>query len=120
MLKSAMTCVIFLMASGLAHFAWSQEGVDAQSPVPPNFSFPAGVEITFQWNYTCRTNKPCVFSCGSADRVKALTIYLGTVPVGIYGRDSAIFYFYSTPTLPYNDGFRIGSGALSCDVSGMT
>jgi hypothetical protein len=57
-----------------------------------------------------------------ADRVKALTIYLGTIPVGSYERNSVIFYFYSTETIPYSDGFRINGGpasTLSCDVSGM-
>jgi hypothetical protein len=121
MSKSATMCAILLMASGLARFAWAQEGA-VESPVQPNFRFPAGAEITFQWNYTCRGGKPCAFSCGTADRVKALTIYLGTIPVGSYERNSVIFYFYSTETIPYSDGFRINGGpasTLSCDVSGM-
>ncbi len=124
MSKSATICAILLMASGLAHLARAQEGANVVSPVPPAFRFPAGAEITFQWNYTCRGgNKPCAFSCGTADRVKALTIYLGTIPVGRYERNSVIFYFYSTETIPYSDGFRINGGpasTLSCDVTGMT
>jgi len=116
-------CAILLMASGIVRLAWALEGTNVESPVPPNFRFPAGAEITFQWNYTCRDGKPCTFSCGTADRVKALTIYLGTMPVGSYQRNSVIFYFYSTETIPYSDGFRINGGpasTLSCDVSGMT
>jgi hypothetical protein len=123
MSKPAVTCAILLMASGFARLAWAQEGVNTESPVPPNFKFPAGAEITFQWNYTCRNRKPCVFSCGTADSVKALTMYLGTIPVGSNQRNSVIFYFYSTATIPYSDGFRISGGpasTLSCDVSGMT
>ncbi len=103
-------------------FAWA-DGVNTKSPVPPTFRFPAGAEITFQWNYTCRDSKPCAFSCGTADRVTALTIYLGTIPIGGNQRNSVIFYFYSTATIPYSDGFRINGGpasTLSCDVSGMT
>jgi len=123
MSKSATICAILLMASGPVCLAWAQGRV-MESPVPPTFRFPAGAEITFQWNYTCRGgNKPCAFSCGTADRVKALTIYLGTIPVGSYERNSVIFYFYSTETIPYSDGFRINGGpasTLSCDVSGMT
>jgi hypothetical protein len=123
MYRSPTIVAILLMAGGLARLAWAQEG-DVESPVPPNFRFPAGAEITFQWNYTCRVgNKPCAFSCGTADRVKALTIYLGTMPVGSYERNSVIFYFYSTETIPYSGGFRINGGpasTLSCDVSGMT
>jgi hypothetical protein len=122
MSKSAIICALLLMASGFPGLAWAQERTDTESPVPPNFRFPAGAEITFQWNYTCRNRRPCVFSCGTADSVKALTIYLGTIPVGSNQRNSVIFYFYSTAAIPYNDGFRIsgGLGSLSCDVSGMT
>ena len=122
MSKSAMTCAILLTASGLVRLAWA-EGFNTKLPIPPNFRFPAGAEITFQWNYTCRDSKPCVFSCGTADRVTALTMYLGTIPVGSDQRNSVIFYFYSTATIPYSDGFRINGGpasTLSCDVSGMT
>jgi hypothetical protein len=122
MSKSTMTCAILLMATGIVHLAWA-EGVNTKSPIPPNFRFPAGAEITFQWNYTCRDSKPCAFSCGTADRVTAATMYLGTIPVGSNQRNSVIFYFYSTPTIPYSDGFRINGGpasTLSCDVSGMT
>jgi hypothetical protein len=122
MLKPAVTCALLLMASGFAHWAWAQDGTNTESPVPPNFRFPAGAEITFQWNYTCR-NRKCVFSCGTADSVKALTMYLGTIPVGSNQRNSVIFYFYSTATIPYSDGFRITGGpasTLACDVSGMT
>jgi hypothetical protein len=122
MSKSTMACVILLMAGGLVRLAWA-EGINTKSPIPPTFRFPAGAEITFQWNYTCRDSKPCAFSCGTADRVTALTMYLGTIPVGGNQRNSVIFYFYSTATIPYSDGFRINGGpasTLSCDVSGMT
>jgi hypothetical protein len=123
MFNSATLCAILLMASGFARLASAQEAA-VESPVPPSFRFPTGAEITFQWNYTCRIgNKPCAFSCGTADRVKALTIYLGTIPVGSYARNSVIFYFYSTETIPYSGGFRINGGPasnLACDVSGMT
>jgi hypothetical protein len=50
-------------------------------------------------------------------------MYLGTIPVGNNQRNSVIFYFYSTATVPYSDGFRISGGpasTLSCDTSGMT
>jgi hypothetical protein len=123
MSRSARICAFLLITSGLTGFAGAQEAA-VESPVPPNFRFPVGADITFQWNYTCRGgNKPCVFSCGTADRVKAVTIYLGTIPVGSYARNSVIFYFYSTATIPYSDGFRINGGPASnlrCDVSGMT
>jgi hypothetical protein len=40
-------------------------------------------------------------SCGAADRVKALTMYLGTIPVGSNQSNSVIFYFFSTATVCY-------------------
>jgi hypothetical protein len=121
--SAPVSAMLLLIASGFAHVASAQERADMASPVQPNFSFPAGVEITSQWNYSCRDSKPCAFSCGSADSVKALTMYLGTIPVGNNQRNLVLFYFYSTATLPHNYGFRISGGpasTLSCDVSGMT
>src|SRR5579871_3441689 len=129
MLKTAMRWAILLVAGAFTGLTWAQEtwaqerGVDLASPVPPNFSFPTGAEITFQWNYTCRTTKPCAFSCGESNSVKVLTMYLGTIPVGNNQRNSVLFYFYSTAAVPYSDGFRISGGpasTLSCDTSGMT
>jgi hypothetical protein len=123
MLKAAPICAILLAASGLVRLACAQERADAASPVPPNFAFPMGAEITYQWNYTCRTSKPCGFSCGSVNNVKALTLYLGTIPVGNTQKTSVIFYFYSTTTIPRNDGFQITGGpasTLSCNITGMT
>jgi len=123
MSKSAFICAILLTASGFVRPASAQEKVDAPSPVPPNFSFPTGAEITFQWNYTCRNSKPCAFSCGATNSVRALTLFLGTIPVGNNQKNSVIFYFYSTATVPHNDGFQITGGpasTLSCNISGMT
>jgi hypothetical protein len=120
MLKPAMICAILLAASGSARLGWAQE---RPSIVPPNFAFPNGAEITYQWNYTCRTSKPCAFSCGATNSVKALTMYLGTMPVGRNEKNTVIFYFYSTATIPYNDGFQITGGPasnVSCNTSGMT
>jgi hypothetical protein len=112
-----------LDASGYPQSAWSQAKSDAPSPVPASFTFPPGVEVTFQWNYTCRTGKPCAFTCGATNNVKTLTLYMGTIPVGNNQRNPIIFYFYSTATVPQNDGFQISGGpasTLSCNVSGMT
>jgi hypothetical protein len=121
MSKSALICTILLAAGGFAHLARAVERTPP-SPVPPNFAFPAGTEITFQWNYTCPDSKPCAFSCGLSNNVKALTLYLGTIPVGNNQKNSVIFYFYSTTTVPRNDGFQITGGpasTLACNVSGM-
>jgi hypothetical protein len=123
MSKSAVICAVLLAAGGFVRLALAQERVDAPSPVPPNFTFPTGAEITYQWNYTCHGSKPCGFSCGLTNSVKELTIYLGTIPVGSNQRNSVIFYFYSTATVPRNAGFRITGGpatALACNITGMT
>jgi hypothetical protein len=117
---SAIRGTTLLMTIGLVSAAWAQ---DTASPVPSNFSFPAGSEITYQWNYTCRSSKPCSFSCGATNNVIALTLFLGSIPVGGSRSNSVIFYFYSTATVPHNDGFRISGGpasTLSCNVNGMT
>jgi hypothetical protein len=120
MSKSVLTGPTLLITLGLLSSAWAQE---TASPVPPNFSFPAGSEITYQWSYTCRSSKPCSFSCGATNNVRALTLFLGTIPVGDNRSNSVIFYFYSTAIVPHNDGFRISGGpasTLSCNVNGMT
>ena len=91
--------------------AGAQDRVTAAVPVPPNLAYPVGSEITFQWTYSCHNNQHCVFGCGgSQNGVTDLTIYLGTVPVGNNQKAPALFYYYSTPTIQRNNGFRIVSG----------
>jgi hypothetical protein len=114
----------------MASVGWMTESACAEDkivPAPPNQIYPAGSEITFEWAYSCRNAGPCSFSCvgsGAANGVTALQIYLGTTPVGSSNqKSSAIFYTYSTRTVPFNTGFRIITGlggALACDVVGMT
>jgi hypothetical protein len=118
---------IFLVV--IAALGWLPESASAEdrvAPALPNQTYPAGSEITFEWVYSCRNTRPCSFSCagsGSANGVTALQIYLGTTPLGSNPKSPAIFYFYSTVTVAYNNGFRISTGiqgALACDVIGMT
>jgi hypothetical protein len=104
--------------------AWAQDRV---VPIPPNLAYPAGSEITFQWVYSCRNiTALCTFSCPgllAPHRVTALQIYLGTIPIGNNQNNPALFYFYSTESIPRGNGFHISSGThgtLSCNVSGMT
>ena len=113
----------------IAATGWPMESTFAEekgTPAAPNQTYPAGSEITFEWVYSCRSTRPCSFSCagsGSANGVTALQIYLGTTPLGSNSKSPAIFYFYSTMTVPYNTGFRISTGiqgTLACDVVGMT
>jgi len=115
-----------LAACCLANAVRAQDNVVSAVPVSPNLAYPAGSEVTFEWSYSCRNTRPCSFSCagsGSANSVTALRIYLGTIPIGNGQKHPALIYFYSTTTVPRNDGFRISGGnqiSLSCDVSGMT
>jgi hypothetical protein len=113
----------------IAATSWPSDPTSAEDrivPAAPFQAYPTGSEITFEWVYSCRNARPCSFSCagsGSANGVTALQIYLGTTPLGSNPKSPAIFYFYSTATVPYNTGFRITTGiqgALACDVVGMT
>jgi hypothetical protein len=116
-----ISLVVVAAVGGLMESASAEDRV---AP-PPNRAYPAGSEITFEWVYSCRNTRPCSFSCagsGSANGVTALQIYLGTTPLGSNPKNPAIFYFYSTTTVPQNNGFRISTGiqgTLSCDVVGM-
>jgi hypothetical protein len=119
------TIYLVVMAS-VARLTESASAEERFAPELPNQIYPAGSEIAFEWVYSCRNPGPCSFSCagsGAANGVTALQIYLGTTPLGSSNQKSpAIFYAYSTRTVPFNTGFRIitGIGALACDVVGLT
>jgi len=122
--KLALICVTLLSADQFMRLALAEDNLPGGVPSPPNLIYPQGSEITFQWIYHCPTGGHCVFSCGpaSVNAVTDLTIYLGTAPIGDNLKALAIFYFYSTPLIPRNNGFRISSGPTAsfyCDVNGM-
>jgi hypothetical protein len=123
MSKLTLICTTLSSVALFMCSAWAGDRVPAAVPVPPNLAYPNGSEITFQWTYSCHDNQHCTFNCGlSANSVSALTIYLGVVPLGNNQKTPALFYFYSTPTIFRNNGFRILSGpyaSLSCEVNGM-
>lgn len=122
MSKLTLICTTLSSVALFMCSAWAEDRVPAAVPVPPNLAYPNGSEITFQWTYSCHDNH-CTFNCGlSENSVSALTIYLGVVPLGNDQKTPALFYFYSTPTIFRNNGFRILSGpyaSLSCEVNGM-
>jgi hypothetical protein len=122
--KVALICVTLLLAHQFMRSALAEDNLPGGVPIPPNLIYPEGSEIKFQWIYHCPAGGHCVFSCGpsSVNAVTALTIYLGTAPIGDNLKALAIFYFYSTPLIPRNNGFRISSGPTAsfyCDVNGM-
>ena len=117
MSKLTLTCTALLLAGQFMCSVWADDRV-------PAAAVPVGSEITFQWTYSCRNSPHCTFNCGpSSNSVTDLTIYLGMVPVGKTEKSPALFYFYSTPTIQRNNGFRIISGpyaSFTCEVNGMT
>ena len=82
--------------------SWAQDTGAVTSK--PNPVYPDEAEITFQWNYECPENRPCIFVCrgagggGGSDHVTRLDIYLGTLPLnGIQQeRAAALFYDFSS------------------------
>jgi hypothetical protein len=110
---------VLLLAGLFPVASWAQTNLE---PGPP---YPAGSDITFQWNYSCPSSKGCSFRCpgaGDATHVTSLTIYLGKMRVGTGQNPLALFYNFSTVEIPRGNGFTIdtGLGTLACQVNGMT
>jgi hypothetical protein len=81
-------------------------------------------EVAFEWQYSCTDGKACSFSCpgsGGASNVTALTLQLGTIPLGGNQRAFGVFYKFSTVQIPRANGFSLTTGisTLSCQVNGM-
>jgi hypothetical protein len=109
-----------LVAGNLFNHASAQEATTTSGP-----RYPEGSNVTFEWNYSCPSNKPCSFNCpgsGGASHVSKLTIYLGTVPVGTLKQIPALLYNFSTTELQPGNGFVFSTGlsTLSCQITGMT
>jgi hypothetical protein len=86
--------------------------------------YPSGLEIAFEWRYSCPNGRGCSFSCprsGGGSNVTNLVIYLGDLPVGTTEHAAGIFYEFSTMEIPHTNGFSITTGisTLSCQVQGM-
>jgi hypothetical protein len=110
---------VLLLAGLFPGVSWAQT---TSEPGPP---YPAGSDITFQWNYSCPSSRGCSFRCpgaGDATHVTSLTIYLGKMRVGTGQNPLALFYNFSTVEIPRGNGFTIdtGLGTLACQVNGMT
>ena len=86
--------------------------------------YPSGLEVAFEWRYSCTNGRGCSFSCpgsGGASSVTELIIYLGAIPVGSTERSVGVFYEFSTMEIVRANGFAIATGlsTLSCQVRGM-
>jgi hypothetical protein len=87
--------------------------------------YPSGLEIAFEWRYSCPNGRGCSFSCprsGGGSNVTKLNIYLGALPVGSTEHAAGVFYEFSTIEIPHANGFSITTGisTLSCQVQGMS
>ena len=87
-------------------------------------AYPSGLQIAFEWQYTCPDGRGCSFSCpgsGGASNVTKLGIYLGAIPLNSTDRAAGVFYEFSTAQIPRGNGFAITTGisTISCQVQGM-
>jgi hypothetical protein len=110
-----------LLTGQLVNSSWAQDKAEPRAPGPP---YPGGSEITFQWDYSCPGGRACSFTCpgaGGGSGVTKLTIYLGTIPIGNTEHAPALFYDFSTRSIPRANGFSITTAitTLSCQVNGM-
>jgi hypothetical protein len=108
------------LLTGSASSVCAEDGKSASA----ESSFPSGLEIAFEWQYSCPGGRACSFSCpgaGGASNVTKLSIYLGAIP--LHGADHAagVFYEFSTMQIPRANGFALTTGisTLSCQVQGM-
>jgi hypothetical protein len=86
--------------------------------------FPSGLEIAFEWRYSCPNGRGCSFRCpgsGGGSNVTKLIIDLGAIPVGSTEHAAGVFYEFSTMQIPRANGFALTTGisTLSCQVNGM-
>jgi len=89
----------------------------------PDRTYPGGLEIAFEWRYSCPGGKACSFDCagaGGASNVTKLAIRLGSMALRGQ-RAFGTFYEFSTREIPRGNGFALTTGisTLSCQVQGM-
>jgi hypothetical protein len=110
-----------VFAGVLVNSSWAQNKDGPEKSRPP---YPGGSEITFQWDYSCPTDRDCSFTCGTggASHVTLLSISLGTMPVGNEQKNPAVLYDFTTRELRRGNGFSVSTGinTLSCQVNGLT
>jgi hypothetical protein len=87
-------------------------------------TYPSGLEIAFEWRYSCPGGKACSFNCpgaGGASNVTKLAIRLGSIPLTGTQRAFGTFYEFESREIPRGNGFALTTGisTLSCQVQGM-
>jgi hypothetical protein len=116
--KLVLAAALLLGGSSIASLRAQDSGKPAVS------SYPSGLEIAFEWQYSCANGRACSFSCpgsGGASNVTKLSMHLGAIPLNSTDRAVGIFYEFSTVQIPRANGFAITTGisTLSCQVQGM-
>jgi hypothetical protein len=111
---------VLLIGGPLMQSASAQDGKLSEDSAP----YLGASEVAFEWQYSCNDGKACSFNCpgsGGASNVTALTLQLGTIPLGSNQRAFGIFYKFSTVQIPRANGFSLTTGisTLSCQVNGM-
>lgn len=111
---------VLLFGGPLMQSVNAQDGKRSEDGAP----YLGASEVAFEWQYSCTDGKACSFSCpgsGGASNVTALTLQLGTIPLGGNQRAFGVFYKFSTVQIPRANGFSLTTGisTLSCQVNGM-
>jgi hypothetical protein len=119
----ALVLAVALLVGGpLVATLRAQDGKRLEAALPDR-TYPRGLEIAFEWIYSCPGGRACSFDCpgaGGASNVTKLAIRLGTIPLRgqrVFGT----FYEFSTVAIPRGNGFVLTTGisTLSCQVQGM-
>ena len=110
-----------LLLCGLSVASLRAEDGDRSTVRPP---YPSGLEIAFEWQYSCPSGRGCSFSCpgsGGASSVTKLSMYLGSIPLNGTDHAAGVFYEFSTMQIVRANGFALTTGisTLSCQVQGM-
>ena len=122
-MRSGRFCALVVVAPLLVGSMTSLRAQDERS-ASAGPSYPSGMEVAFEWRYSCPNGRACSFSCpgsGGASNVTKLSMYLGTIPLNGADRAAGVFYEFSTMQIPRGNGFSITTGisTLSCQVQGM-
>ena len=78
----------------------AQEDGKRMEAAQPDRTYPGGLEIAFEWLYSCPGGRACSFECpgaGGASSVTKLAIRLGTIPLKDTQRAFGTFYEFFDP-----------------------
>jgi len=122
-MRSGRFCALVVVAPLLVS-SMTSAGAQDEKNASAGPSYPSGMEIAFEWHYSCPNGKGCSFTCpgsGGASNVTKLSMYLGAIPLRSTDHATGVFYEFSTAQIPRANGFALTTGisTLSCQVQGM-